>query len=412
MINNYAKFLSEKFNQPAVKQSALLSFGTGINSLLGLVFYVLIIRNFSVGEFGEFSFLLAVAVLSAELGDFGIKSAILKFAHGPEFSNMISLAYYQRLAIGLIVFALALIGQISFGHQFLLSAFIALFFLLLAVPSQAFLAAEKPGLSVFLNLLCNCFRLFLALPLIYVGSLTVENALLAFGLSYALTFLVIQPVLKTQLSFTLVGLMQVRKFASKIYSFTSWMGLSYMVTSLAAKIDNPMIFALSGSIQTGLYSGAQILSSIISQFAGVLDSVFAPKFSRAQGNDGFKTYLVLAMLASAAILLIIPLARPLITILFKNDYISSIPVLEVLLIGYALFFLSSPFATSTLYRFSKSKLHLVSSVLQLILTILFFIILLPKYGALGAAYTFVLVNFVSLGFFVSAHLYLGRVRQK
>ncbi len=400
--------LSQKIREPAINQSIIVSFSTGINSLLGLAFYFLVIRNLTVSDFGNFSFLLAIGVLAGELGDIGLSSAIVKFGHGPDFQKIVTLAFYQRIFIGMGIILLALFAEISFGLDFIVSAAIALSGLFFSVVTQSFLAKEKYFFSTGLNILCNIFRLLIVVGLVYFGILSTNLTLWAYAASYGLTFLIAFLLLVKILGFSPIKFREARKFLQTIIPFTSWIGGSQAVAALSAKIDNPMIYAFAGPMQTGLYSGAQKITSIISQFAGVLDSVFAPKFAKNENKSHLKTYIVLASVVSTLIILTIPLASWFVALVFPKSYGGSIPVLQVLLIGFAIFFISTPFASSTVYKFGKSQIHLTANLLQLLLTLILYFFLLPKYGAMGAAMTFVIVNFISLVFFVSAHTILKK----
>lgn len=391
--------MDKLFKASALKQSAGVAFGTLVNAALGLAFYLVVIRNLSVSAFGEFSLLLAIGVLAGELGDLGFTSGILKFGHDSDFPKVLTLTFYQRYCVSVVIILIGFLAQLVLGLDFLVSGTLGIVLLFFNLVTTAFQSQEKYKFSVGLNIFCNLLRLLLILVLVYLGALTGVAALWTFVVSYGVAFIAGFVLLIFVLKFSPVDLPTVKDIIPKIMSFSPWVGASQGVAALGAKIDNPMIFAFTGAFQTGLYSGAQKLASIISQFAGVLDSVFAPKLSKNDSPHHFRHFLILASVAAFFILLSIPFASWFVTLVFPPDYQASIPVLEVLLLGYALFFLSTPFASSLVYRYGRSHFHLSGNVLSLALTVVLYLLLLPKFGAMGAAYTFVIVNTVSLVFF-------------
>lgn len=395
-------------SQKSIKQSIFVSFGTGINSLLGLFFYLTVIQSLTVGAFGEYTFLLVLGTLAYELGDLGINSSILKFSQGEDISKTTTLALYERLAVGGLIFLLAAAAQLVLGQQFLVSACLAFSLLLFSIVNQTFLANERFLSSVAYNISANLLRLALIIGLVFVGGVTVTSALSVAIIGYLVIFTIGLLVLTMKLRVRFLKFQDAKDHIPKVFHFSSWLGGSQAISALSAKIGSPILFALSGPVQTGLFGSAQTISGTISQFVGVLDSVFAPKFAKSRDHNHFKTYFLLALSASVLIMLSIPFARLFITYVFPPDYHFAIPTLEILLFGYAIFFLSTPFSTSTLYTFGKSKIHLSNSAVQLIATLVLYIFLLPPLGAVGAALTFVSVNLLSLVLFVTSHLILSK----
>lgn len=361
----------------------------------------------SVGEFGEFSLLLVIATLAYELGDLGINSAILKFGHNSGFSKILTLGLVQRSILSIFLILSAYLLQPFVSHELVTAALLGSALSFSSLIYQSFLAKEQYlGASIY-GAGSNILRLIFLICLIFTGIVTPNNVILICFLSYTLVFLAALPIMKRNYQFAVSNIEDLKKTVPEVFSFSSWIAGSQAVSALTAKIGTPMLFALAGPVQTGIYASSQTIAGAISQFTGILDSVYAPKFSKGAKNE-FKSYLYLALAASCLILLSIPFARVFVSLVFPPDYQSAIPVLEVMLLGYAIFFLASPFGTSVLYTFGKSKIHLSGSIIQLVATVGLYLLLLPVYGAIGAAWAFVIVNFLSLTLFAVSYFLLRK----
>lgn len=363
------------------RQSLILFIGTIINSLLGLGFYILVARNLSVASFGSFSYLLGLGLLAAELGDLGINTSIVKFGAGENFSKIFSFALVQRAIIFVFIIA------IFFPLGLFSSAFVAISLLLASLATQSLLARQKFGLQISANIFGNLLRLVLVFT-------TPISPLGIFFIGATGTFVVgILVVLKKFRKFRFD-----RAFSIEVLKFSLPTAGSFSLASLSAKIDVPIIFALAGPGAVGVYSAAQKLISIFPQIAAALDSVFAPKFSAGKENfsKNFREYLVLVVFLAIIAIAIIPVSNFLIPVILGSKYIASIGVFQILLVGMFFLFLSGPFAGAILYHFGKVRIPLFINAIIFAVTVGLYMLLVPQFGAVGAAVTGVVGSFVGL----------------
>mgnify|MGYP001567315805 FL=1 len=369
-------------NRTTLRQSVLVSAGTVFNSLLGLLFYILVAKNLGVEKFGHFSYLLGLGLLAAELGDLGINSAIVKFGSGDKFSAIFSFAIVQRA----IIFVPIIIIFLYLG--LFPSAAVAIGLLLAYLTTQGLLARQKFSLQVFANISGNLLRLLLIIA-------TPLSAITVFFLGTIGTFIIGMLTLFKEFK----GFDLNKKFAKEILRFSLPAAGSFSLSSIASKIDVPILYSLAGPVAVGLYSSAQKLASVIPQIASALDGVFAPKFSQ-KSPTALRQYLILAGLISLGILIFIPFSGTLITFVFGNKYLGSETVFQILLLSFIPFFLSGPFLGKILYGLGKTKHLLLVSTVNLIISITGLIILIGIFQANGAALTFVITNTVALVFYV------------
>ncbi len=385
------------------QQSSLVGVGTIINSFLGLFFYVLVARSLGVSNFGYFSYLLGLGLIAAELGDLGFSSALVKFSSQLGFPPVFWTMAFQRLCVSLLIILIFI--PLNFY-----SGLIAVVLLFTGLVTQSLIVKQNYSLFVGCNIFGNSLRLVLTVWLLFANFLTPISAIVVFCLGASFT--------------TLVGFIGLLRFIfpvphgetirviKVIFPFIRWVALSFGVASLSAKIDIPLIYLLAGPPAAGLYSSAQKLTSVLPQIAANLEGVFSPKFSLEENfSKHFKDYRNITIFIAVGIIFMIPLSPFLTTLIYGQKYQESIPILQVLLVSSAIFFVAGPYASSVIYRFSKSSYHLVSSILQLVFSVIFYLWLVPILGAIGAAITSVAVNVLSLFLFFGFHYRLWQKKR-
>lgn len=174
------------------------------------------------------------------------------------------------------------------------------------------------------------------------------------------------------------------------FIFSNAMIMLYM------RIDQLMIGQMVGATELGVYSVAVRLTEawyfIPMAIAGSLfpDIVRA----RASGDAAFeaallKLYRVMALVSYAVAIPTTLLAGPVIHLAFGDAYARSVPILQVLVWSFlwtSLGVARSQFLTAM----NWAKIHLVTVTLGAATNIALNLLLIPRYGALGAAYaTFV-----------------------
>lgn len=373
-----------------IKQSLFLSLGTGLNSVLGLIFYLVVARSLGIAGFGYFSFLLGFSFLASELADFGFGSALIKFGSQDRFPAIFTLSALGRLLAAALLLIIFSTGSLFSDKNLILSAVGAISLLLASLFTQSLNTRQAYSAFVGASISGNLVRLVLTLYLGMPGSLSPEVAMWLFSVGALFTAGIGLAVLVRSFRSNLLDINGAGKIWPEVFRFNRFIAGSFGLSSLAAKLDIPLLYSLAGPVATGAYSGAQKLSSVIPQFISGLETVFSPKLSLGKSpNKDFKDYLILAMVSAATMLLFIPVAGQVIELFFGNKYHDSIFLFQIFLLGLALFALSGPFTSTVLYRYGKSNFHFFGSLGQLAVSLLLFLLLIPGFGAAGAAMAFV-----------------------
>ncbi len=380
------------------RQSVFLSAGTVFNAFLGLIFYILIARVLSVSDFGQVSFILGLGLLFAEVGDLGFGNAVVKFGHGEDFAKIFSLTLLQRFLVSAVLLLIALGLFIVSGPGYLSAFAVAISFFFLSLVTQSFIAKEKYWLFIGTNVFGNTSRLVLTGGIYFLNQMSVISAVGAFTGANVLSFIFGLMIIKltTPKLFDFAG---AKKKAGEVIRFSGWLGGSMAINSAATKIDVPLLYALSGSLAVGLYSSAQRLTNIFLQISGALDGVFSPKLAKSKDREILRDYFILAGLICLGILILFPVSGLVITLIFGEKYAGSVPIFQIFLIGFLFFFLAGPLSASVVYRHGRSNYHFIGAVLQLWIGIVFYLLLIPRFGAAGAAMAFVVQNLFSFLYF-------------
>lgn len=396
------KLIKSLVTNRLLHESSSLTVGTIANSFLGLIFYILVARSLSVSSFGYFSFILALGILAADLGDWGIDPSIIKFG-GKNLSPILSLGVIQRLLAGVLFLIIAAIASVILSTNFFPAAFVAISLLSLYLVTQSFLAKQKYPFYIATNIFGNSFRLLLV---VVAGTLlTAESALLIFAVSNLAAIVLGTTLLVKSFPETKINFRGLRQTILEVKAFSGWSGASFILSAISAKIDNLLVFSLAGPFQAGLYSSAQKIATIFPQVAASLDSVFSPKLALSKTH--FKNYLIIASVAAVGTLTLIPFAN-LILALLGDKYLVAASTFEVLLIGMSIFIFSGPFGATILYHYGKAKVYFINGVLQLTVALISYLILVPRLGSIGAALVFVTTSFVSLVYFVFVYLFFTK----
>lgn len=187
------------------------------------------------------------------------------------------------------------------------------------------------------------------------------------------------------------------------YSFS--LSLITGTSILMQNIDKIMINFISGVYEVGLYRSAENYSTLIAIFAStfvvfwpVMSSLYSQKKIYLLNNIFSYITKFLCLLSIPTIVLVIVYSKELLLI-FGNQYISSSSILIVLLLGIIIDTLSGPVG-ALLNMTEYAKYNLINMILLATLNIILNIILIPKFGAIGAAFatsvSCIIINFINI----------------
>ena len=376
----------------ALSQTAAM----GIGLLVQTIYIVAVARTLSIPEFGQFNLVFAITQILFLGGDLGIHNTALR-----------RIAEDRRHS------------QSTFQRFLFLKILLALFGFTVAVAIAFFLGEQDPGLGLcmfwfgvglFSQSLGMAFniayqahnRLYLASFNVLTG-VTVHAALggivllsggnlvglggayaAAQGVALAINVLLfpktIHPIYRLQMSGTC-------EFA--LHSIP--VGIGSLLESLTARLGIVLLMFFAGETATGIFSAAGRITGAMRNvplgiFSAVLP-VMAATSDPAEVRRVFARYAKVSL--GLAALTVVPLwmgSDFLIAFLYKPEFAESSAVLRILVASLPLLFVSGGLAHLLLSRKRLVGRHPWIAAAGTLSTVLFYYLLVPRWGVLGAAW--------------------------
>lgn len=387
--------------------AAWLTLDKIVRLLLGLVIGIWMARALGPAQFGQFNYAIAYVALFSSIATLGLDGIVVRnLVQTPDAKNLILGSAFTLKTIGslLAIFLCItsiflvepdnpqiriLVAVIAFGLIF--QAFdVADFWFQSRVASKYTVIARMPSLFIF-----SCARILFILGAAsltaFAWAQTLELALGAAGLV----------IVYRHLGNSIAKWRPV--FAGAVALIReSWplilAGLSVM---LYMKIDIVMLGKMSGDTETGLYSAASRLSEGFYFLPMIITSSLAPMLlhARASGpvhyrQSMLKLYVLMVRLSLAIAMPMAILSPFLIQLLFGSDYDRSAAIFRVHVWTAIAVFLgvaSSQYLTNE----GQQKTSLYRTLVGLIVNVFLNLLLIPVYGAMGAAVSTLISYFMA-----------------
>jgi O-antigen/teichoic acid export membrane protein len=388
--------------------TAALYFSHLLAAAMGFAVALIVARKLGPAEFGLISAYLAIVEICIGFTDFGLGTGLIKFttplvggdrgAAAPFFRA----ALYAEVAAGVLVLVigLSLSGLLVrfVGHD-LPHGVVRLAVIAAAITSTgayvgASLAAHKQfKRSAAISFGASFARLLVVLVLLAVGAVSLYNVLYAFAaaafaaaaVGFALTPRdYAQPVVPGA----------VRSAAVALFKFSGWLSLTFVITSVMARLDFFYLYRLRGSEEAGVYAAAIQLSLAFTILIGSLTTVLTPYVSE-RTTYAAKIALLKRLMPVVAglggLLVLSMLAMPFVVeVLFGDKYSDAVAPLRVLMVHLAINVVVIPISL-TYVPLGRVWVGTLNSALQLVIAFVLYPILIRADGSVGAALT-VLIN--------------------
>ena len=164
---------------------------------------------------------------------------------------------------------------------------------------------------------------------------------------------------------------------------------SLLIIWATSSLDKVLLQRFSSSHELGLYANAFKFAGAALLIQQLITTIWAPLsikwFTEKFESVVFKVILEIVVFASIIFYFLFYQGIPLLKYIIHPDFYDSLMLMPVL-ITFPIFFLISEFANVGVVFKKRSDLSLISSVFTGIFTCVLFLILIPQYGANGAAY--------------------------
>ncbi len=396
------KEIFENLKGRKVLKETIWSFlSKGISMLLFVILNVILARSLEVEEFGLWTIFFSVMTIVFSITNLGVNDSTRRFVaqYNKEelLKNVIKSSLKLRLLFSLVgtVLFLAFYRQIAvflnrLELQELFLCGLPLIFLSNFVEyfKSVFMGLHMIKYNFFLNLTEYMLKLILVLVFfLHANSITsiINSFIVSLGIGVGLGFCLLSSRFQKKTG------KNKERFEIKILKYS----LPFIVINIGfltlTEISSVMIGMYSSNTEVGIYGVAKNLVVKLVHISLAIAAGTMPIFAKL--NEDNKTelkkffYKILRynMLLYLLISLVLIFSSPyFIPILFGKEYELSVLPLQILtiyLFGYSVSVILSTF----LDYIGKAKIRAINILLTIVINIILNIILIPRYGAIGAA---------------------------
>lgn len=403
--------LSEFFHlhkSKTVRNTAIVFSGNVAAAVISAVITILLARVLGPKEFGILSFFIAVSVLVTNISGFGINTALVRFfplyyKKNKNLANLIlkvSLKIKIVLALAASILGLILSKQIAtriFNNPELILPLKFAFLFVIGSSLYEFIlsvlqAKQQFKKTVFLGFTNQLIKLVLILFLLLVYKLSLFNVLTVF---------IIMPIVGILLGSLLMpknflkAKGNEKKVIKDLFNFSKWIILAIIFVSIYNRLAVLMLTYFHNIELVGYYSVADGLASKLMLLIASIAFVLLPRFSKISKKHELKKYIKksikITVLISILLLPIIFFAKPIILLLFGLQFSESVILFKILYINY-LILLAFDHLHVIFYTADKPQILALITFITLLFNFSINLILIPVYGAIGAAVTVLLTT--------------------
>jgi O-antigen/teichoic acid export membrane protein len=365
---------------------------------------ILIARHLGPADFGIYAVLGAMMNITGVIADMGLSASAVKHIAAVRATDPAQAQLWGQvlfwLRLGLA--AVALLGGV------LLAPLLAR--TVLDLPGQgllvvlALMGAGAVALTGSINSILqgnNQFRPITIISLTNAGLTTILAVLLAFSgrlnLITALTILGIGTslacfvlglrLLPAGWTLAFPGWATLRRDGTVLARFGYWLGVANLLGMLTAYLDILLVNRLSPPAEVGIYALALNLVAKVDVVNQSLYTVLLPTVSALEQSHRYRAYIrrVLSRgaLLALALLLLLPLARPFVSLFYGLEYAPAVRFFQLLL-GVVIFDLFTTPLLLLAYPLNRPRLLAAADLLRGITLGLVALVLIPRYGPMGA----------------------------
>lgn len=398
-----------------IRRNSIFS-GLSITSrLIANVFvFWIMARYYGPESFGQFTSAQVLAANFIFFADFGL-DVLLTTEIARNRKNAVQLfQQFASLKFVFSIFALIVMWSISFMGYFsqetstliLILSFYMFFSTLTNFLSALYKGFELLEYETKVSLFINIGLLIIALPLIFFRANIIVIALayvftrvLGFILSVIYAYKVL-PQISFKLAFS-----NFHQIKNKVIVF----GLFCVFNNLFFQLDTNLLSILKGDREAGIYQAVFKLIMLPLVVPDILSNALIPLLSRLHGENNNQWVRIGSIMNKILISIILPISiilffysEQIIFLIYgSKDYVSAVPILKIFAITLFIRFATEVHAIM-LTTSERQKIRLFVVMVATILNIALNYLIIPHYGAYGAAYVSLLTNsFVGLCYYYS-----------
>ena len=389
-------FENTNTKQTIVKNTFWLFLSETSGRLLKMGLIVYAARVLGASGWGLFSYAISVASLLTMFADIGISDLVIREITQKKegYRTFISTALLLKVIVltvstFLVIFVSPFISQIPEANSlFFLIALILFFDSMRELGLSINRASEKMERDMVVKVATNA-SIFILGVLLLKTQLAPESIALAYAIGSFVGFVMITVIIWKDLG-ALFAKVDLKIF--KVIIKTTWPFVFItLIGVIMGNIDIYMLGVWKNAEEIGLYASVQRIQQFIMIIPSTIAVAVFPLMSRLANSDKTQLKTTLEKTLSLIMLVGIPislggilLADQLILKVFGEGYVGAIPIFQVfmsmLLISFPLVLLSN-----AIFAQNKQRSLAPAYSLGILANILFNLLLIPKFGAVGAS---------------------------
>lgn len=396
----------------ALHQVGFVTAGSLVNGLSLLALNIALARSLSQELFGIFSLSVIALSVVAEMSDFGLNAGLLRFApyyistnQTDKLKQLVKTIWRWRVALSLTLtisgFVLAypaakyIFGQIKVGPYLAYASFGIGGVILLGLLATFLQAKQRFLYNASVQSLKGLLRLSIALILMAFGVKSVFAYLSVYIFIPWILFFINFKVLPENFRKIEIDEDVKQKLHSQLARFSFWLTISSLVAIFSSRIDQIMISHYLGLAEVAVFTVAWQLLQFFPVISGSITSVLMPKISSLKNKVELVVFMRRAfkwvLVGAIGIVVLVYPSQYLIGLLFGQKYNAAMPLYVILAYGTLLSVLAIPFSLAIMV-FNRTHISTMFVFMQLLINVVGNFIFIPRYGIMGAAYTFAASN--------------------
>jgi len=373
-------------------------------SLSHLLLRIILGRTLGPSGLGVYTLVFTIYLFGMQFAGFGIGSGLSKYVaefrdENHKVKEYILSGFYGSLINGFIItillyllsnfIAVSIFHNSEMGKLIKITAlcmpFISIQKMVLGTLNGLYRMKSYALISIIQNILVTLLSMYLVIVL----NTKVEGAVWGFVIATIITGLISIIFIKEFISTISLSF-------SKSFKDLGWFGFYYVLAQSIGMVNTQMGSIILGHFLdaeiVGYYAVATMIVSGIALIPNSVNTAVAPRITYIYGKREYKKtakfikrialYVTLVIIFIS--ILLVFFGKTIIILLFKKEFLLAYSPLLILLIGYIIY---SPIHSVDCALPSIGKMNLMYkiSMLSAIFNVIFSIVLIPKYGILGAA---------------------------
>ncbi len=388
----------------------IISLSFFIQTISGIIFYLIIARTLPVPEVGAISLFLSFGGIFTAAFAFNLDTGFAHFIsyfRGRTGKFLIPIFFWKitafiMVATFIIIVLISHLIALDFFHQ---SSYYVIMIILGGYVSESigisYIVSILQGIQSFKlaaisNIVYSVLSLGIPIYMVFLG-LPIEIISTGFVVGAGISLIVSTSFI---MSNRLPKMPEDRKFKSKFFAYVLPVYFGSLTSTLMVTIDRIILPALSNLSLMAIYTYSITIASVVGAITSPFSFLLLPKISQAFASShrlearlysqaSLELFYYFALPASLGVAI---LSRPLLEFLVGGIYASHYIVLQIMVLSYS-FFSFRPILSTILLGNKKTGTYMYTGIGALGVNVTMSIIMIPLFGIYGA----VIANVSAMG---------------